>query len=325
LNLPKENLAASMDTEDPFPHVSRSPCPNLPALLIAYIGAGSFGKIYKARLPESGAIVAVKVFSELDISGKAEADIMSLVDHPNVVRSLGLVNGALLMEWGEVSLSRLVGRISVRPEICLSLCRQLLRGVSAIHRACIVHADIKESNILITRDHVLKIADFGSAFLIGSEPRGYVGSPGYSAPELLASPPAYSPAVDMWSLGCVIYQLLTESVLFAPSLTRITLWKGRWRPQNSEEFREFLLKTLPVHYHCLTGLLEGLLQFDPKRRFTAEQALAWPEIANAPEDIKDFIVPEAGFERIKTRECGEDARLAQELRPKRVPPRAEWA
>ena len=91
---------------------------------------------------------------------------------------------------------------------------QLLRGLKYIHSANVLHRDLKPSNILLNANGDLKICDLGLARVASDAMTEYVGTRWYRAPELLLNSSAYTSAIDVWSVGCIFFQMLTRTPLF---------------------------------------------------------------------------------------------------------------
>ncbi|KAK3865976.1 hypothetical protein Pcinc_028453 [Petrolisthes cinctipes] len=91
---------------------------------------------------------------------------------------------------------------------------QVLRGLKYIHSAGIIHRDLKPSNIAVNEDCELKILDFGLARPTESEMTGYVATRWYRAPEIMLNWMHYNQTVDIWSVGCIMAELLTGRTLF---------------------------------------------------------------------------------------------------------------
>ncbi|XP_017071218.2 LOW QUALITY PROTEIN: glycogen synthase kinase-3 alpha [Drosophila eugracilis] len=199
------------------------------------IGSGSFGQVYKAQLDDSEEMVAVKQTLYNPKVCQREAEIMEqLVEHSCIIRlimhsvvTLGdppMNYIMLVMEWMPMTLLDYIRDHLPQlghPELLIYariLSFQIFRGLGYIHSLGICHRDIKPENLLM--DHqkmVLKISDFGSAkFMVPEEPSlSYICSRLYRAPELFAKYEHYSCAIDIWSAGCVLAELLKGSPLFA--------------------------------------------------------------------------------------------------------------
>ncbi len=195
--------------------------------------------MYKARSKDSdGTIVALKKIKQdqekegMPITALREIKILSQLKHPNIVNLIEVVVGRrtsasqpqkysiyLVFEYLEHDLHGLIDKhISFDvPQIkCIML--QVLEGIQFLHQNHVMHRDIKGANILLDNKGHVKLADFGLSKKIGSDPkRNYtnrVVTLWYRCPELLLGSEKYTPAIDMWSIGCCFAELLTLHPLF---------------------------------------------------------------------------------------------------------------
>ena len=195
------------------------------------IGHGSYGIVYRACDKKTREIVALKKFStkegKEDPNSLMEFQILSSIHHPSIIEVKEVVvNNSLsptkfmVMEYIEHDLKGLMEKSMVQPfsqsEVkCLML--QLFDGVKFLHDNGVVHRDLKPSNLLLNNCGELKICDFGMAKWFGSQPLKHIHeivTLSYKAPELLFGAKEYSIAIDMWSLGCIMAELLTKKPLF---------------------------------------------------------------------------------------------------------------
>ncbi|KAG6601585.1 Cyclin-dependent kinase G-2, partial [Cucurbita argyrosperma subsp. sororia] len=281
------------------------------------IDEGTYGVVYRARDKKSGEIVALKkVKMEKEREGfpmtsLREINILLSFHHPSIVDVKEVVVGSsldsifMVMEYMEHDLKALMETIKQpysQSEVkCLML--QLLEGVKYLHDNWVLHRDLKTSNLLLNNQGELKICDFGLARQYGSPLKTYthmVVTLWYRAPELLLGTRQYSTAIDMWSLGCIMAELLSKQPLFngkteVDQLDKIfrtlgtpneTIWPGfsklpGVRVNFVKHQYNLLRKKFPAT--SFTGspvlsdsgfdLLNKLLTYDPEKRITAEAAL----------------------------------------------------
>ena len=200
-------------------------------LLLEQLGKGGMAIVYRARDTMLERSVAVKVLRESYSRDPAflarfrqEAKAAANLSHPNIVtvHDFGLDNGQLFIVMEYVPGTDLKTLIKQRgrftPEEALPLLIQACAGIGYAHRAGLVHCDVKPQNMLVTPDLRLKVADFGIARALSTihpEEQSDViwGSPQYFSPEQ-ASGAAPSPASDVYSLGVIMYEMLTGSLPF---------------------------------------------------------------------------------------------------------------
>jgi len=196
------------------------------------IGNGSFGVVYQATVIETGETVAIKKVLQDRRFKNRELQMMGMLDHPNVVTlkhcfySKGekpddvFLN--LVMEYIPETIHRtLRNHTKAKKLVPLMYTKvymyQVCRSLAYIHNLGICHRDIKPQNLLLnTKSHDVKLCDFGSAkILVKNEPNvAYICSRYYRAPELVFEATEYTCAIDIWSLGCVMAELLLGNPLF---------------------------------------------------------------------------------------------------------------
>ena len=228
----------------------------------AVIGRGGQGVVYQAWQRQTGAFVAIKTlkhrYSESE-SITAEIELLSKLDHPNIVKYFDVVeeDGRLhvvleFMENG--SLASVRKQFGNFPEaVCAKYMRQVLAGLEYLHGQGVLHRDIKAANILTSKNGVAKLADFGlaaraAAFGDASVADEVIGSPYWLPPEIIEMSAAPSAACDIWSVGCTIIELTTGRPPYfdlAPmaALFRIVQDDVPPLPEGaSEALRDFLLQ-----------------------------------------------------------------------------------
>ncbi|KCV70176.1 CMGC/GSK protein kinase [Fonticula alba] len=304
------------------------------------IGQGSFGVVYQARLVEGGHLVAIKKVLQDRRFKNRELDIMRMVSHPNIVKllcffytkgeKLDEIFLNLVLEYIPETVYRAIRHYArfkqIVPMIYVKLYMyQLLRSLAYIHQMGICHRDIKPQNLLLDpHTGILKLCDFGSAkALVQSEPNvAYICSRYYRAPELILGATHYTVAIDIWSAGCVMAELMRGEALFPgesgiDQLVKVMRVLGTptreqlhaMNPSGSLPARLTPVRVVPLQrlFHTashLTGtspgeasatpsamvnvelavdLLEKLLEYVPSRRLSAMQAMSHPFFAELRE------------------------------------------
>jgi len=210
--------------------------------IIAFIGKGGMGAVYKARQPGLDRIVALKIIPPQTAAGPGfierfnrEARALAKLNHPNIVAvyEFGQVNGLpfFIMEFVDgLNLRQLerAGKLSARE--ALQIVPQICEALQFAHDEGIVHRDIKPENILLDKRGRVKIADFGIAKILSGTPDvaitetgGAIGTPHYMAPEQMEKPTTVDHRADIFSLGVVFYEMLTGELplgKFAPPSSR---------------------------------------------------------------------------------------------------------
>jgi len=302
-----------------------------------HIDEGSYGVVYRARDKRTGKVVALKKIKMskqkegFPLTSVREINILLGLDHPNILNVSEVVVGKsldsifLVMEFMEHDLKGLLE--SLRQPFTTAevkaLMRQLLLGLAYLHDNWVFHRDLKTSNILYNNRGEVKICDFGLARTYGSPLQAYtqlVVTLWYRAPELLISEGVYSPAIDVWSMGCIMAELLTRKPLFTgkteiEQIDRVFSVLGTPTDETWPGFSEMkMCKKVKFKYHpgsklrsmfpkfAFTGgqatlsntgfdLLEGMLSYDPGRRLTARQAAEHPWFDEIPRPQELFLMP----------------------------------
>ncbi|KAK9840122.1 hypothetical protein WJX74_003832 [Apatococcus lobatus] len=253
------------------------------------VGVGGFAVVKKGRYRKTGEHVAIKVvdkqrYSSGDNSLQREIEVLMKVAHPNCIklyavyicpRKVYIVTE--LVTGGEL-LDRITERGNYNETDARNLITQVLDGVAYLHASGIVHRDLKLENMLMVNQEdpcPIKIADFGLSkfFNPGSVLSTMCGSPQYVAPEILGisdGAQAYSPAVDMWSVGVILFILLSGYSPFDDDNDAILFEKIKSGEYDADD---------PVWDHVsddAKDLVARLLVVDASQRLTAGQALAHP-------------------------------------------------
>ena len=208
------------------------------------IGKGGMGVVYLARDTKLDRSVAVKTMpAELQSSStaqarfKREAKLLASLNHPNIAGIYEIVeekkSGYLILEYipGE-TLAERIAHEPLRLEEALSIGQQIAEAISAAHEKGVIHRDLKPGNIKITPEGKVKVLDFGLAKTSVSEGRGseitvtqpgrVMGTPAYMSPEQARGKQADKRS-DIWSFGCIMYQMLTGQLPFEGETATDTL------------------------------------------------------------------------------------------------------
>src|ERR1051326_5676274 len=201
--------------------------PQLEILLL--LGAGGMGAVYKARQPALDRFVALKILPAAKAGGvnfeerfNREARALARLSHPNIVtvHEFGQAGGLhyFLMEYVDGAKLRQLERAGrLAPREALQLIPQICDALQYAHDEGVVHRDIKPENVLVDRKGRVKIADFGLAKILGHDAESLrltaegqvMGTPHYMAPEQVERPLTVDHRADIYSLGVVLYEMLT--------------------------------------------------------------------------------------------------------------------
>lgn len=202
--------------------------------IIQKLGKGAYGVVWKAKNKKTGQMVALKkVYDAFQNSTDAQRTyrevmyLQHLNGHENIIRLLSIIRAYnnkdlyLVFDLMETDLHIVIRAKILKPIHKQFILYQLFKALKYIHSAQIIHRDLKPSNMLINSDCLMKLADFGLARSVASTDEGhpivseYIATRWYRAPEILLGSTNYTKAVDVWSAGCIMVELLTEKVLFA--------------------------------------------------------------------------------------------------------------
>ncbi|XP_076407551.1 MAP/microtubule affinity-regulating kinase 3 isoform X4 [Peromyscus maniculatus bairdii] len=242
--------------------------------------------------------VAIKIIDKTQLNPTSlqklfrEVRIMKILNHPNIVKLFEVIETEktlyLIMEYasgGEV-FDYLVAHGRMKEKEARAKFRQIVSAVQYCHQKRIVHRDLKAENLLLDADMNIKIADFGfsNEFTVGSKLDTFCGSPPYAAPELFQGKKYDGPEVDVWSLGVILYTLVSGSLPFDG--------------QNLKELRERVLRgKYRIPFYMSTdceNLLKRFLVLNPVKRGTLEQIMKdrWINSGHEEDELKPFVEPE---------------------------------
>ncbi|XP_057675963.1 serine/threonine-protein kinase 36-like isoform X2 [Corythoichthys intestinalis] len=247
--------------------------------VLAQVGQGSFGRVHKGMKRFTGQVVALKFMPKMGRSSKElqslkkEIDIMSNLQHPNIVKFLDSFETetevVVVTEYAEGQLFQIIEADGSLPEsrVCEIAC-QLVSALYYLHSRRILHRDMKPQNILFDKNGVVKLCDFGFARAMSISTMvvtSIKGTPLYMSPELVAEKP-YDHTADLWALGCILYEIHTGLPPFcADSIFHL----GQLIVKNPIVWPDNMSST------C-TSFLKGLLIKDPQKR------LSWPHLLHHP-------------------------------------------
>uniref|UniRef100_A0A8C7MN97 non-specific serine/threonine protein kinase n=1 Tax=Oncorhynchus kisutch TaxID=8019 RepID=A0A8C7MN97_ONCKI len=243
--------------------------------LLKTIGKGNFAKVKLARHI---------------LTGREVSFLLKLFEVIETEKTLYLI-----MEYasgGEV-FDYLVAHGRMKEKEARAKFRQIVSAVQYCHQKRIVHRDLKAENLLLDADMNIKIADFGfsNEFTLGSKLDTFCGSPPYAAPELFQGKKYDGPEVDVWSLGVILYTLVSGSLPFDG--------------QNLKELRERVLRgKYRIPFYMSTdceNLLKKLLVLNPGKRSSLEQIMRdrWMNVGHEEEELKPHQEPEPDWNDTK--------------------------
>ncbi|XP_053703131.1 serine/threonine-protein kinase 36 isoform X2 [Synchiropus splendidus] len=250
-------------------------------------GEGSFGRVYKGRKKFSGQVVALKFIPKLGRSAqeiqslKREIDIMRDLHHPNIVQLFDSFETesevVVVTEYAEGQLVQILENDGCLPESRVrEIASQLVSALYYLHSHRILHRDMKPQNILLSKNGVVKLCDFGFARSMSVSTwvlTSIKGTPLYMAPELVEEKP-YDHTADLWALGCILYELHTgappfQTKSFVHLVQLIVKGSVKWVDNMSDNCKSFL---------------QGLLTKDPEKR------LSWPTLLHHSFVADDIVV-----------------------------------
>ncbi|KAI8330003.1 kinase-like domain-containing protein [Choanephora cucurbitarum] len=280
---------------------------------ISKIGEGTYGVVFKAMQKNTNTLVALKKIrlnlqEGVPTTTIREIAILKEMKHQHIVKLLDMIQRDatiyLVFDYFEMDLRRYMDktkRKGMTANHIKSFTHQLLKGIRYCHSHRIIHRDLKPQNLLIDKHGRLTIADLGLSRAFGVPMRTYthqVITLWYRAPEILLGSRHYSTAVDMWSVGCIMAEMITLKAIF-PGATQIDemfrifqmlgtpteeTWPGvstlpdynaSFPPWKAKELRKaiedysYSIRDLP---DATYDLLESLLTYDPATRLSAAKA-----------------------------------------------------
>ncbi|CCI46350.1 unnamed protein product [Albugo candida] len=318
--------------------------------LIRPIGHGAYGVVIAASDQISGNSVAIKnipkTFDDLVDAKRIvrEIRLMRHLKHPNIISALDVMRPPSIVDFDdtyivtelmETDLHRVINsKEPLSSDQIAYMTYQMLCALRYMHSAQVIHRDIKPSNILVNRDCLIKICDFGLArgFSYNDQDPDesmdtnlalteYVVTRWYRAPELLLAS-RYSTVIDVWAVGCILVEMFTRKALFpghdhVHQLSLILQLVGspkspeevdfvtnqkarRWIAKQPHYDKKLLTSVCPSASEQAIDLMNKLLRFDPRQRISIDKAIAHPFLApfRSPEISESLAVTvfDFGFE-----------------------------
>uniref|UniRef100_A0A673Z3X3 mitogen-activated protein kinase n=1 Tax=Salmo trutta TaxID=8032 RepID=A0A673Z3X3_SALTR len=284
------------------------------------VGTGAYGTVCSAQDRRTGVRVAIKKlhrpFQSKLFAKRAyrELRLLKHMKHENVIGLLDVFTSEisldrfhdfyLVMPFMGTDLGKLMKMERLSQDRVQFLVYQILKGLKYIHSAGIIHRDLKPGNLSVNEDCELKILDFGLARQTDTEMTGYVVTRWYRAPEVILNWMHYTQTVDIWSVGCIMAEMLLGKPLFRGNdrilfqclllsvITPHTYCRERDTSlctyndpaRQAKNYIRSLPKVPKKDLHFLFSkassdavcVLERMLLLDPERRVSASEALAMP-------------------------------------------------
>lgn len=285
------------------------------------IGEGTYGVVYKARdknTKELYALKKIRLESEdegIPSTAIREIALLKELQHPNIVRIHDVIHTnkklILVFEYIDYDLKKFLQSFDkgIDMKIVKSLLYQLVRGIAHCHQMRVLHRDLKPQNLLVSKEGILKLGDFGLARAFGIPVKNYtneVVTLWYRAPDILLGSKNYSTSIDIWSIGCIFVEMINLKPLFPGSSEQDQLkkifkimgtpdpekWPGlteypEWKPENFDKYTgESLSKICPKLDSDGLDLLDKMLRCNPAERISGKDAISHPFFKDIPENLK---------------------------------------
>jgi mitogen-activated protein kinase 1/3 len=292
--------------------------------LIKKLGHGSYGSVFESVHLETKKKYAIKKIKDLSMYSEMKRVIREIIvlnsfNHENVLKLFDVhledngesFNVYLVTDLMEFDLFKVIhrGHNYLTDEHIQYIMYQLFLGCYVLHKNSIIHRDLKPNNILLSESCDLKICDFGFAREISNDSSDqdpntiYVVTRNYRAPEVMLNQSRYGSEVDIWSIGCTLYELLDCKILFGKAKNYIDLLSKilKLLGTPSEEAIDFIQNENAINWikkqkvyptqspstqlksknvnALAKDLLDKCLVFDPRKRITAREALMHPYFA----------------------------------------------
>ena len=262
------------------------------------IGQGKFSIVFKAEKMDTGDLVAlkcIKIFDMTDVKQRKkwlkEVKLLQSLDHPNIIRYLDsfIENNDLyiVVEWAEKGDLKYIVKRAIKEDSHLDenkiweYISQMAEALSHMHSKRIMHRDLKPANIFINSEGKLKLGDLGLGRAMSSqtlEAYSRVGTPLYMSPEVLEGS-GYDTKSDVWSLGCIAYELWALKSPFRKEGVKMSLY------DLFQSIKAGVYSPIPDRYNSnLKLLIDSMIKINPAERLDIDQIVKICEIHKSTED-----------------------------------------
>lgn len=302
------------------------------------LGEGAYGVVALGVHRKSQKVVAIKKIQPFQrtlfcLRTLREIKFLRQFNHPNIIRILDIQKPSsfegfnevyVIQEYMDADLHTVIQTQELSDDHIKYFLYQILKGVKYLHSCGVIHRDLKPANLLVNENCDLKICDFGLARIDANSTKGedkisflteYVATRWYRAPEIMLSSAQYSKAIDIWSIGCIVAEMILREpflpgtdyrnqlalifeVLGTPTAEEmkcIKLKKARDFVASQRVRRKIPMKKIFRNANPLAiDFIEKTVCFDPEKRMTIEQTLEHPyvqDFRNPKEELSAERIP----------------------------------
>lgn len=289
--------------------------------VVSVIGQGAYGVVAVGHKYHSDEVVAIKKIEPFErdlfcLRTLREVKFLKRFDHPNIIRILDIQKPTsfedfhdvyLIQEYMDADLHTVIRTHALSNNHMIYMLYQLLKGVKYLHSSGIIHRDLKPANLLINEKCDLKICDFGLARFENDLTKDkntflteYVATRWYRAPEIMLSLAQYSKAIDIWSIGCILAEMILKEPLFpgkdyrhqlllifevlgSPSeedmeCVKLQRAKDYIRTHSKSQRKIPMKKIFRKSDPAAVDFIEKTLTFNPEKRMTINECLEHPYV-----------------------------------------------